>query len=262
MGILNVTPDSFSDGGEFPTTDSAVDHALRMVAEGAGIIDIGGESTRPGSVPVSNAEQIRRVVPVIRQLSRLTKVEISIDTTSSEVAKAALDNGASIINDISALRFDKQMAKLASSREVPVILMHMQAEPRTMQVNPIYSDVFAEVKCFLTERIDFAVAAGIDPSRIIIDPGIGFGKTLEHNLQILSRISEFKDLQTTILVGPSRKSFIGKVLDIDNPMERQFGTAAVVAWCTGSNVDILRVHDVKNMMQVARMAKAICAAKM
>ncbi len=257
MGILNVTPDSFSDGGKFLNPDEAVAQGLKMIAEGAGIIDIGGESTRPGAEPVSDEGQIERVVPVIQDLRRQTETPISIDTTSSKVAQTALEAGAAIINDISALRFDGQMAKLAAREGVPVILMHIQGKPRTMQTNPTYKDVVQDVKAFLNERIEYAVAAGIKRSQIVIDPGFGFGKTLEHNLQLFRHISEFLKLNVPVLAGPSRKSFIGKILNITNPSDRIFGTAAAVAWCVAAGVHIVRVHNVREMAQVARIITAI-----
>ena len=257
MGILNVTPDSFSDGGKFLNPDEAVAQGLKMIAEGAGIIDVGGESTRPGAEPVSDEDQIERVAPVIRALHRQTETPISIDTTSSKVAQAALAAGATIINDISALRFDGQMAELAAREGVPVILMHLQGKPRTMQTNPTYENVVRDVKAFLNKRIDYAVTAGIERSQIVIDPGFGFGKTLEHNLQLFRNISEFLKLNVPLLVGPSKKSFIGKILNITNPSERIFGTAAAVAWCVVGGVHIIRVHDVSEMTQVARTITAI-----
>ena len=257
MGILNVTPDSFSDGGAFIKPDKAVAQGLKMIAEGAGIIDVGGESTRPGAESVSDERQIERVVPVIRDLRRQTETPISIDTTSGRVAQAALEVGATIINDISALRFDDQMAELATRARVPVILMHIQGKPRTMQTNPAYEDVVRDVKEFLNERIDYAVATGIERSQIVIDPGFGFGKTVEHNLQLFRHISELLTLDVPVLAGPSRKSFIGKILNITNPSERIFGTAAAVAWCVAEGVHIVRVHDVSEMTQVTRMITAI-----
>jgi len=258
MGILNVTPDSFSDGGEFLDSQAAIDQGLKMIADGAGIIDIGGESTRPGAKPVSPAEQIRRVVPVIEELNRQTNIPISIDTTSSEVAQAALEAGASIINDISALRFDEQMVQIAAQAEVPVVLMHMLGSPRTMQEHPTYSDVVEEVKSFLATRIEFAISAGIKRTQIVVDPGIGFGKTAEHNLTLLRNIRQLQELQVPVLVGPSRKSFIGKILEIKDPRERIYGTAAAVSWCAAEGAQIIRVHDVKEMSQVVKLISKIC----
>jgi len=257
MGVLNVTPDSFSDGGEFFDTASAVTHGMTMVCEGAGIIDIGGESTRPGAKPVSADQQIARVTPVIKTLADKTNTPISIDTTSSKVAKAALDAGASIINDISALRFDKEMAALAAQRSVPIILMHMLGTPADMQQKPSYLDVVQEVKQFLADRIAFAVAEGVDRSQIVVDPGIGFGKTVEHNLQLLNKLKDLNELGVPILVGPSRKSFIGKVLNLESPGDRLFGTAAAVAHCVSAGVQIIRVHDVKEMSQTAKLSASI-----
>jgi len=257
MGILNVTPDSFSDGGKFSDPAVAVKHGLTQVAEGAGIIDIGGQSTRPGARPVAPQEQIKRVVAVIEELARQIDVLISIDTTDSEVAAAALEAGASIINDISAGRFDSRMMPLAARYGVPIILMHMQGQPQTMQQYPVYENVVKEVYAFLAERIDFAVSAGVNRSQIVIDPGIGFGKTLEHNLQLLRHIDQLHLLDVPILIGPSRKAFIGKILGLADPADRLFGTAGAVAWCAGAGTHILRVHDVREMAHVARLTAAI-----
>ncbi len=261
MGILNVTPDSFSDGGAFIEQPVAVDHALRMVEEGAGIIDIGGESTRPGAEPVEPDEQIRRTVPVIRELSRQTHCPISIDTTHGQVAAAALDAGAAIINDISALQFDPKMALLAAREKVPVVLMHIQGRPRTMQQNPTYNNVVEDVKSFLADRIEHALAAGIDRAQIIIDPGIGFGKTIEHNLLLLRHLDAFHELDTPILIGTSRKSFIGKILGHDNAADRLYGSMATMAWALMKGTHILRVHDVKPHRDLIAMLRAITAEK-
>ena len=257
MGILNVTPDSFSDGGQFIDPAAALRHAIAMAADGAGMIDVGGESTRPGAAAVSPDEQIRRVVPVIEALAQEIDAPISIDTTNSEVAKAALAAGATIINDISALRFDDGMAPLAADTGAPVVLMHMLGEPGTMQAHPVYGDVVKEVRDFLAERIAFAQQAGIAAERIIIDPGIGFGKTVEHNLELMRNLEQFHQLGKAVLVGPSRKSFIGKVLGLESTADRLFGTAATVARCVEAGAHIIRVHDVKEMGQVARMAAAM-----
>ena len=260
MGILNVTPDSFSDGGRFLDPQVAVAQGLRMVQQGAGIIDVGGESTRPGAAAVPPDEQIRRVVPVIQALARETNACISIDTTSSKVATAALAAGAGIINDISALRFDRDMAALAAEKGVPVVLMHMLGEPGTMQGSPTYLDVVREVRDFLAERMAFATAAGIAQEQIVIDPGIGFGKTVEHNLLLMKKLEQFHSLGCALLVGPSRKSFIGKVLGIDDPADRLFGTAAAVARCTAAGAQIIRVHDVAEMSQVIQVTRAMMDA--
>lgn len=259
MGVLNVTPDSFSDGGQFLDTDKAIEHGLKMAAEGAVIIDIGAESTRPGAEPVTVDEQIRRVVPVIEALCKKIKVPISIDTNSSEVAKAALEAGAAIINDITALS-DERMGELAAERQVPVILMHIQGTPATMQIEPKYEDVVREVLQFLLERAQRAEKFGIMKERIFIDPGIGFGKTLEHNLLLLRNIDKFVTTGYRVLVGTSRKSFIGKITDKNKPADRIFGTAASVALCVDKGVSIVRVHDVAEMVDVVKVANAIVSA--
>ncbi|MBN1436405.1 MAG: dihydropteroate synthase [Sedimentisphaerales bacterium] len=257
MGILNVTPDSFSDGGNWLEPQRAVEHALQMVADGAEIIDIGGESTRPGSAAVSAKEQIKRTAGIIEKLAQRVDVPISIDTTSCEVARAALQSGATIINDISALRFDEEMADLAAEAGCPVVLMHMQGTPGNMQAEPRYDDVVNEVKEFLAERVAFAVGRGIKAEQLLIDPGIGFGKKVEHNYSLMRHLEDFAELGRAILVGASRKAFIGKTLGLDKPEDRLFGTAATVARCVAAGVQIVRVHDVKEMTQVARMAEAI-----
>jgi dihydropteroate synthase len=259
MGVLNVTPDSFSDGGQFLDTDKAVEHGLKMAAEGAAIIDIGAESTRPGAEPVSMDEQIRRVVPVIEALCRKIDVPISIDTNSSEVAKAALEAGASMINDITALS-DERMGKLAAEEQVPVVLMHMQGTPATMQIEPKYEDVVGEVLRFLLGWAKRAEQFGIPKERIFIDPGIGFGKTLKHNLLLLRNIDKFVSTGYRVLVGTSRKSFIGKITDKNKPVDRIFGTAASVALCATGGVSIVRVHDVAEMVDAVKVANAIVSA--
>jgi len=256
MGVLNVTPDSFSDGGKFLNTDKAIEGALKMAADGAAIIDVGPESTRPGAEPVSADEQIHRAIPVIEAIAKKTKVCISVDTTSPKVAKAALDAGANIINDITALA-DEQMAKLAAERQVPVILMHMQGTPQTMQFEPKYDDVVAEVLRFLLDRAKRAEQSGKLKERIFIDPGIGFGKTVEHNLTLLANIDKFVKTGYRVLVGPSRKRFIGQLTGKENPADRVFGTAAAVAICVAAGVSIVRVHDVAEMMNVVKVANAL-----
>ncbi len=256
MGVLNVTPDSFSDGGKFFDPDKAIEQGLKMTADGAAIIDVGPESTRPGAEPVAAKEQIQRAIPVIEALSKKTKTCISIDTTNYEVAKAALDAGASMINDITALA-DEQMARLAAERKTPVILMHIQGAPRTMQVEPKYKDVVAEVLAFLLKRAKWAEKAGIPKERIFIDPGIGFGKTVEHNLKLLAGIDKFVQTDYRVLVGPSRKNFIGKITAKENPADRIFGTAASVSLCASASVSILRVHDVAEMSDVVKIVNAI-----
>jgi len=261
MGILNVTPDSFSDGGEFLDTARAVEHGLKMAAEGAAIIDIGGESTRPGAEPVPPKEQIHRVCPVIKALRKKTDVPISIDAKDVEVAKAALDVGASIINDITALS-DERMAELAGERGVPVILMHILGTPATMQTKPKYEDVVAEVLDYLLNRAKRAEQHGVAKENIFIDPGIGFGKTLQHNLALLRNIDKFVESGYRVLVGTSRKSFIGKITGQKDPAKRIFGTAATTALCTAAGVSILRVHDVPEMIDVVKIAKVIANTKM
>jgi dihydropteroate synthase len=256
MGVLNVTPDSFSDGGQFLDAERAVGHGLRMAADGAAIIDVGGESTRPGSAPVSDDEQVKRVVPVIKALVEKIAVPISIDTYKFAVAKAALDAGAVMINDITALS-DERMAELAAEHEVPVVLMHMQGTPTSMQIKPVYKDVVGEVLEFLMSRAKRAEQLGIPKERIFIDPGIGFGKTLEHNLLLLRNIHRFVATDYRVLVGTSRKSFIGKLTGRDDPAQRLFGTAATVALCVSAGVSIVRVHDVAEMLDVVRMVNSI-----
>ncbi len=259
MGVLNVTPDSFSDGGQFFDTDKAIEHGLKMAAEGAAIIDIGAESTRPGAEPVSMNEQIKRVVPVIEALCKRIEVPISIDTNSSEVAKAALEAGASLINDITALS-DERMGELTAEEQVPVILMHMQGTPATMQIEPEYEDVVSEVRRFLLKKARRAEQFDIPKERIFIDPGIGFGKTFVHNLLLLRNIDKFVTTGYRVLVGTSRKSFIGKITDKNEPADRIFGTAASVALCVGGGISIVRVHDVAEMVDVVKVANAIVSA--
>jgi dihydropteroate synthase len=254
MGVLNVTPDSFSDGGEFFDTDKAIEHGLKMVSEGAAIIDVGGESTRPGAETIGAGEQIRRVVSVIEQLSNRTSVPISIDTYNVEVANAALEAGASMINDITALS-DERVAELAAEKRVPVALMHMQGTPRTMQVEPKYDDVVVEVLQFLLQRAKRAEGFGIAKEMIFIDPGIGFGKTLEHNTALLKNLDKFVATGYRVLVGTSRKSFIGSITGKEKPADRLFGTAATVALCVAAGVSIVRVHDVAEMLDVVKVAR-------
>jgi dihydropteroate synthase len=253
MGVLNVTPDSFSDGGQFFEPDTAIEHGLKMAADGAAMIDIGGESTRPGSAPVSPEQQIKRVVPVIKALCKEITVPISIDTNNYEVAKAALDAGAAMINDITALS-DERMGRLAAEQQVPVVLMHMQGTPQTMQIEPRYDDVVGEVRQFLLDRAERAEKFGIPKERIFIDPGFGFGKTLEHNILILRSIRKFVETDYRVLVGTSRKSFIGKLIGREKAVERIFGTAATVALCAAAGVSIVRVHDIAEMADVVKVA--------
>ena len=260
MGILNVTPDSFSDGGHYLTINSSVECARRMAEEGADIIDIGGESSRPGAEPVPLEVELERVIPVIKKLSDKIDILISIDTYKAKVAKEALKAGASIINDISGLRFDPMMAKIAAEAGCPVIIMHMKGTPRDMQRRPAYKDVVKEITAFFKERIAFAVKNGIKRNKIIIDPGIGFGKTVRHNLEIIKRLKEFRKLGVPVLIGPSRKSFIGRVLN--EPVDKRLeGTAAVVAIGIANGANIVRVHDVKAMADVAKITDAINKSK-
>ncbi len=260
MGVLNVTPDSFSDGGSFDDADAAVAHGLDMASQGADIIDIGGESTRPGAQPVSLDDELRRVIPVVERLAAETSVPLSIDTTKAEVACRALAAGADIVNDVSALRFDPGMAGAAASYGAPVILMHMQGTPLTMQQNTGYRDLIGEVTAFLRERISFAEQAGIQREKIIVDPGIGFGKSLDAgNFVLLNRLREFALLERPILVGPSRKAFIGALLDRE-VSGREEGTAAAVAVAVYNGAHFVRVHNVGSMKMVARVAEAIKSA--
>lgn len=257
MGILNITPDSFTDGGLFFSRDSAIEHGLRMVEEGADIIDVGGESTRPGSEPVEYEEEVRRIIPVIDALAKRVKVPISIDTYKADVAKRALDAGASILNDISGLRFDPEMPKVAAQYRVPVVLMHIKGTPENMQVNPEYEALIPEIVDYLRASIRLAIDSGVREEMIIVDPGIGFGKTFEHNLEILRNLHDFTLLEKPLLVGPSRKAFIGKILGNASSSERREGTAAAVAISIMNGANIVRVHDVKEMGRVARVADAI-----
>ncbi len=259
MGVLNVTPDSFSDGGAFADPGAAARHAAEMEAAGADLIDIGGESTRPGSEPVAAAEQIRRIVPVIRELAKRPAVLLSVDTTRAAVAEAALDAGAGMVNDISAGRDDPAMLERVARRRVPMVLMHMQGVPAMMQTAPRYGDVVAEVAMFLRERIRVAVAAGIDANKLLIDPGIGFGKTTQHNLELLKMLSKIAELGRPLVLGASRKAFIGKITAEPQASHRIFGTAACVAWGVAHGAAIVRVHDVQPMAQVVRMIRAIQA---
>ena len=256
MGIINVTPDSFYDGGRRLDADRAIADGLALIQEGADIIDIGGESTRPGARPVPEQEELERVLPVIRGLRSVTKVPISIDTYKASVAQQALHEGADIVNDVSALRFDAEMAALAAAEKVPVVLMHMLGTPRTMQSEPRYDDVLREVIDFLAQRIQFAAQAGIERQNIIVDPGIGFGKTLDHNLALLRGLSAFGALGQPLLVGASRKAFIGRILGTEADQRLEGSLAAAVAAVMGG-ADIVRVHDVKETRRAIRVADAI-----
>ena len=257
MGILNVTPDSFSDGGRHDDPASAITHARRLIAEGAEILDIGGESTRPGSLPVTASEEIARTIPVIRALRREWDGWISIDTMKAEVAAAAIAAGADIVNDVSGLRADPGMAPLCAASRCGVVVMHMQGMPRTMQQAPAYADVVAEVAAFFTEQMKFLRAAGIASAALCFDPGIGFGKTLDHNLALLRALPALAPAGRPILLGASRKSFIGKILENDDLALRGWPTVAVTAHTRGMGVMLHRVHDVRPNVEALRMTEAI-----
>jgi len=257
IGIVNVTPDSFSDGGWFLHPHNALDHIEIMVHAGVDIIDIGGESTRPGAEAVSVDEELHRVIPLIELLAERTDVPVSIDTTKPEVARAALAAGASIVNDITGLHGDEAMARAAAEFGAAVIVMHIKGTPRTMQQNPVYDDLLGEVIAYLRESIAIAERNGVPAERVIVDPGIGFGKTVRHNLELMARLRELEVLGRPILVGTSRKSTIGKITGKPAD-ERQFGTAATVAICIANGAGIVRVHDVPEMADVVKMADAIC----
>lgn len=259
MGIVNVTPDSFSDGGRYFDKDAAIRRALQMVRDGADIIDIGGESTRPGAKPVDTARELVRVIPVIRALAKKITVPISIDTRKSEVADAALAAGASIVNDISALYHDPHMAEVVARRRAYLILMHMQGTPESMQRKPHYKDVVRDIIKDLKCSVAYAMKSGITRDKIIIDPGIGFGKTYHHNIEILRRLDEFKALRLPICIGTSRKSFIGKALGVLNPADRLQGTVATSVFARIKGANILRVHDVKEVAQAILMTNKILA---
>jgi dihydropteroate synthase len=256
MGVINVTPDSFSDPGSNLDKDRAVKRGLALEKQGADILDIGGESTRPGSDPVSAEEELKRIVPVITELKKRTSIPISVDTTKAKVAEEALAAGADIVNDISAFRFDDGMPLLISDKEASVVLMHMKGVPKTMQNNPFYEDLYQEIGCFLKERITKATAYGIKREKIIVDPGIGFGKSLEHNLAIINNLDFLKELDRPILLGISRKSFIGKILNLP-PQNRIEGTIASAVLSVLRGAHILRVHDVEQVKKAITVAEAI-----
>lgn len=264
MGVLNITPDSFSDGGIFFSTEKAVAHGERLVGDGADILDVGGESTRPYAEPVSENEEIRRVVPVIESLAKRVSVPISIDTTRSKVARAALSAGAAMINDVSAFRLDPELADVAAEAGVPIILMHMKGDPRTMQLSPTYDDLLAEIVTYLKDRVAYAEAKGIDRSSIIIDPGIGFGKTAAHNFQIIKDLSVFAELKLPILVGSSRKAFIRKTVggpDISaQAPEVETGSQAAISAAALYGAHIVRVHNVANTRATLKIIDAIRSA--
>lgn len=259
MGVVNVTPDSFSDGGRYLDPDAAVAHALRLVEEGADLLDIGAESTRPGADPVEEAEERRRAIPVVAAVAKAVRVPISIDTSKASVAQAALDAGAVLVNDVTALRGDPAMVEVIVRMGAGIVLMHMSGTPRTMQQQPSYEDVVGEVSVFFEERIRFALSRGLVQTQIVLDPGIGFGKLLEHNLTLLAQLDRFAGLGCPLLVGVSRKAFLGQL--VDRPVqERQWATAAAVAMAVERGAGILRVHDVRAMREVMQVTMAISQA--
>jgi dihydropteroate synthase len=261
VGILNVTPDSFSDGGDFFDPESAARRAAAMLEEGAAIIDIGGESTRPGSDPVPQEEEIQRVVPVIERIIAVRpEAVISIDTYRAETAAAALEAGARLVNDVTALRGDTRMASIVAEAGCPVVLMHMKGEPKTMQEEPRYEDVVREVRDFLAQRAEVAVAAGVRPENVIVDPGIGFGKNLDHNLALLRDLDVLVDLGFPVLVGASRKRFIGNITGVEEARERVFGTVATTVLAYQKGARFFRVHDVRANRDALAVAEAVLRA--
>lgn len=259
MGVLNVTPDSFSDGGRFAAVEAAVEAGLAQFADGADVVDVGGESTRPGAAPVPADEELRRVVPVVEALRRRHDGFVSVDTTKAVVARAALDAGADLVNDVSGFRFDPAMAPLVAERGVPAVLMHLRGDFSGMHRGPAYGDVAREVARELDERLREAERAGVAPSQVVLDPGLGFAKDAGHTLELLRRLPELRALGRPLLVGPSRKSFIGRVLDLPAG-ERVFGTAAAVAASILGGAHLVRVHDVRPMVEVARVCDAVLSA--
>jgi dihydropteroate synthase len=257
MGVLNVTPDSFSDGGFFFDKENAVRHAHYLIDNGADILDIGGESTRPGSAALPLSEELQRTIPVIEAVARSVHVPVSIDTCKAEVARRALDAGASIVNDISGLRFDPAMSQVVAEYGVPVIVMHIKGTPKDMQTHPVYEALIPEIMDYLRCSLRLAADSGIPEDLVIIDPGIGFGKTIDHNLEIIKNLKEFTLLGRPVAIGVSRKAFIGKLLGGAPPSERMEGTAAAVAVSIVNGAHIVRVHDVREMAKVARVADAI-----
>ena len=259
MGILNATPDSFSDGGSYSDPSAAVDRVLEMVAQGADIIDIGGESTRPGAEPVSETEEIRRTVPIIGRIREQSDVPISIDTTKAEVARQALEAGADIINDVSAFEADEKMVGVAAETQAGVVLMHMKGSPKTMQEDPAYGNVVRDVAAYLRGRLGFAVQRGVRRECMVVDPGIGFGKTDEHNLGLLRGLPELAQCGSPLLIGVSRKSFIGHVTGRENPADRLAGSLGAAAWAAMQGAHILRVHDVIDTCDVCRLVDTLLA---
>ena len=257
MGIVNVTPDSFSAGGKFFSPQDAINHASKLIDQGADIIDIGGESTRPGAEQISESEELKRVIPVIEKIrTDNPTILISIDTTKASVAKHAVEAGADIINDVSGLSFDNNMIDTVARLNIPIIIMHMKGNPRNMQLNPRYKDIINEILDFFKKKIKIAIQSGINRKMIILDPGIGFGKTVQHNFELLSRLNELNVLELPIMIGPSRKSFIGITLDLP-PDDRIEGTAAAVSAGVMNGASIVRVHDVKSMKRVVKIIDEI-----
>ncbi|MGB3209137.1 MAG: dihydropteroate synthase [Desulforhopalus sp.] len=260
MGILNVTPDSFSDGGRFSDLPAAITQAEMLIGEGADILDVGGESTRPFANPVSPEEELRRVIPVIQAVREKYTIPISIDTSKAEVAREAVKAGADIINDVTALRKDPEMLTVVKETDVPVIIMHMQGTPADMQVEPVYNDVVSDIIDFFTEHIDWMTKNGVQRDRLIVDPGIGFGKTLQHNLLILKQLARFASLDLPLLLGHSRKRFLGTITGITTEADRDLPTAIVTALCASANVAIVRVHNVAATRQALLIADAMQSA--
>jgi len=256
MGIVNVTPDSFSDGGHFLDAQKAVAHALRLVDQGAEILDVGGESTRPGAQPVSETEELRRVIPVIQALTHQVRVPISIDTVKPAVAQAALAAGASIVNDVAANRSDPAMWRMVADAGAGYICMHMQGTPQTMQAHPTYVDVVQEVEMYFTERLACLTASGVSPEQVSLDPGIGFGKLAEHNLQLLAGLGRFREFARPLVLGVSRKSFIGKIVESE-PDRRLGGSLACAALAVEAGVNVIRAHDVAETLQAVRITEAV-----
>ena len=262
IGVLNITPDSFSDGGLYSDLDAALKQAHQMAEDGVHVFDIGGESTRPATFgdqsPLPAAEELARILPVITRLTaELPHIPISVDTYKAEVARAALDAGASVVNDISGLTYDPQMARLAAERGVPVIVMHLLGSPRHIPLKPVYTDVIADIKAFFDRQIAYALSCGVRRERIWLDPGLGFGKTIQHNLEILRRLAELQSYDLPIVVGASRKRFLGHILGTDDPNDRKEGTAATVALSIAAGAAAVRVHDVREMARVAKVSDAI-----
>lgn len=256
MGILNITPDSFSDGGDYFSIDNAVKHGIELFKQGADIIDIGAESTRPGSTPVSTDEELNRVIPVIKALKKeIPDICISIDTTKCDVAFEAVINGAEYINDISALEYEPKIAEIAAKYNVWLILMHIQGNPKNMQINPMYSNIVNEIFNYLKQKIILAKSYGVN--KIIADVGIGFGKTLEHNIELLRNLDKFKELELPLLIGISRKTFIGKILDIDIPKNRDLGTVLLHSLLLNTGIDFIRVHNVNYLVQLKKIYSAL-----